>query len=157
MLEAVSVALCAELSSRGINAFPAWPNGDMAREGAQVAVSLKNARISGGGFGDYLGAMDEREEYGLMCRARLELDVYTQPEDGFGALSRECDKLINALWDISGGAVELELGDMGYDKALCCLRCRGILDAGFWLVKNSQDSGEITDFTVKGMILHGDK
>ena len=56
-----------------------------------------------------------------------------------------------------GSTVELELGDMGYDKALCCLRCRGILDAGFWLVKSGQESGEITDFTVKGMILHGDK
>ena len=157
MLEAVSMALCTELENRGINAFPAWPNSNMAREGTRVAVSLKNARVSGGGFGDYLGMANEREEFGLMCRARLELDVYTQPEGGFAALSRECDKLINALWEISGGAVELELGDMGYDKALCSLRCRGILDAGFWLVKGGRESGEITDFTVKGMILHGDK
>ena len=156
MLEAISNKLCAELAAQGIRAVAAYPNADIPRNEPVVAVSLKNAGISGGGFGDYMGLDDSGEVYGLMCDAKFELDICSDVEGGYSALARECDRLIAAVWELSGGFGALSLGECVYDRALCCLRCRGALGARFWLTRGGSD-GEILDFTVKGMILHGNE
>ena len=156
MLEAMSKKLCDELRSLGINAVLAYPDGEMDAGTPMVAISLKNAAIGGGGFGDYLGVDDAGEVYGIRCQAKFALDVYSHTEGGYARLSKECDRLISALWALSGGIGALELGECSYDKALCCLKCRGQLGASFWLTQGSETE-EITDFTVKGMILHGNE
>ena len=157
MLEAVSRKLCDELRHKGINALMAYPDADMDRQKGVVAVSIKKAQVKSGGFGDYLGYGDTGEVYGLVCEAKFALDIYSEPEGGYAALSKECDSLISAVWEISGGIGELTLGECSYDKTLCALRCPGALDAKFWLTRNGDESGEIEEFTVKGMILHGNE
>jgi len=157
VLEAISKKLCSELCDKGINAFTAYPVGDIPRDEPVVAVSLKKAQVSSGGFGDYMGLDSMGEVYGLMCSAQFELGIYTDADEGYSRMSGECDRLIAAVWDLSGGIGSVSFGQCEYDKNLNCLYCCGVLGAGFWLTRGGEDADEIHEFTVKGMILHGNQ
>ncbi|MGI6028248.1 MAG: hypothetical protein ACOX81_02410 [Candidatus Heteroscillospira sp.] len=158
MLEAVLGELRRGLEAQGINALCAYPNMEIPRSEAVVALSVKKAAVSAGGFGDYLGMTEAGEAMALVCDAQFSMDIYSDADGGMAEMSRQADRLIGAVWALSGalGPGALTLGQTEYDRNLCCLRCRGELGARFWLL-HEETAPEIEKFTVKGMILHGDE
>jgi hypothetical protein len=160
MLDAMTGRLCALLCEKGLRAIYAYPDAPIDRTAPAVAVSVQKAVVGPGGYGDYIGLEGEEELFALRCDAQFALDICTEPEGGYAALSAEADRLAAALWALGGemGAPALTLGQAEYDRKSGCLRCRCALSASFWLVRRPEETpGTFSGFTVKGMILHGNE
>ena len=159
MLEAILSALCQTLEAGELSVIRSWPDKRLETPEPVVAVSLKKAALSGGAFGDYLGEGESGSVRGFVCDARFALDVCLDPAAGSEGISAETDKLLAAVWSLSGelGPGNFTIGETGYDRALGRLCCRCELGARFWLVRDEEVAPELQKFTVKGMILHGNE
>lgn len=157
MMESMALEVVELLTSKGINALTAFPNEQLAREMEHiVAVKIKQASIGSSGFGNYLGTCDDGEETGFLCDCVVQLTMYIPTNGGAIAAAQLTDKLLAALLFGGGSTLpQLSFTATEYDSVSRMLKQNCELSVKYWVVQTADDTGEFTDFTVKGMILYG--
>ena len=148
------------LTEHEVQAVTAWPEGGQSwRPGPVAAVSLRECRSLGSGFGDYLGERYDTESghcqelYGKRLEVRLGLDLYAAEEGAAQRIQESFDKLMEAMQ--SGRPAGLKMtgltcGETGYDQnlGLYCRPAEAVCIAYLYAV--AEEGGAFLDFEIKG-------
>ena len=164
MLECVQDAVVAALRDGGLTAARAYEPLPLDRQrDAAVYVGIRGARWEGSGFGEYLGWRTdpetgaEQECYALRCQVEVSLDIYASQggENGAAACTACFDRAVAALRSLPAGLKlkALSCGGAAPDGDSGRFRCQGVLEGvAYLLAQPQEESGEFTDFILKGVL-----
>jgi hypothetical protein len=166
MLNAVVSALVDALNRAGVEAVCQYTPAPLdSRKGPLVCVGVKSSRLLSPGAGEYLGLRRNEdgsftETYGFRLELVLALDIYSpcdaEPSgcmDCFGDITMAARELPSGL-----KVRKLVCGVASPDKATEMFRCPCELHCLAYLVCSaSEETGEFTDFQLKGTVVHGNK
>lgn len=151
MFKSVTEGIVQELAAENINALTKFPPCKLERTAA-VCVSIKSARVSASGFGNYIGLGSSdgniREMYGSKAELVIALDIYSPVKaDSAGPDCAEYAGLVNEkIRSISGLSVtEFEFGGIDYDDDSEMFRSRCTAKARAILVRELS-GGELSDY-----------
>lgn len=152
MFKSVTDSIVQTLAGEGINAVAEFPPSRLDEGAAAVCVSLKSARISASGFGNYIGLGssdgDVRELYGSKAELIIALDIYSPAaaaaaEAGCAEQAGLVSEKIRGVPGLS--ITEFELGAVDYDPDSEMLRSRCTAKARALLVRELS-GGELSDY-----------
>lgn len=161
MPDAVLDALTEALTAAGVRAVRAYPDTVLSRgEGPVVCVGMKANQLVSAGAGDYLGQETVNgvlaEVYGFRMDLTVSLDIYA-PDDGRGAAACGlCAEAVCGAFSRFPSGLKpraLECGETAFDaetgmfRLPMSLRC-----AAFLLREKNSETGEFTDFALKGVV-----
>lgn len=151
------------LAAAGVEALTAWPTGGRGLRTAPVAVvQVKEVEAGAAGFQNYLGqvydpaARQWTENYGQRVTVKFAIDLYSPQGAGEEGCRKLLDQVAEAFLRGGPGGFGVEkwsAGETAFDQASGMFRgrlqavCRGTLVAG------TEETGEITGFTVKGEVV----
>lgn len=160
MLDRIAQSLVDELQNVGISAGRAWPREAIRRTGTYVRLSIASAQQSEAGFARFLGFRrrdggDGAELYGMRCRIGLRLDIYAGAdcENAAAECEKAMDGIMLALADCAGVSISsVSCGETCHDRqtGMFLCRCRAETDTELIFRKTEEESGEFTDFILKG-------
>ena len=157
MLDTVVNGIVRALGSCGVNAMAAYPECAADHHGGTaVAVGVKSGKMLSSGAGEYLGLEKredggERELYGFALELVMLLDVFA--EDALG-----CSGVISRLSALMGSmpcgirVQSLSWGESEADPFTGMFCCRCEMHCTAHLAAAETDSGEFTDFVLKGTV-----
>lgn len=157
-LDKLQEAVAEFLREQGIDAVTAWDSGErVRRRTAVVAVSLRGLQGGPAGLQDYLGEQLDpetgrwKELYGKRAELTLGLDIYGPEALGEGG----CTRLFARLSEVLAGqrleglqVQKLSCGETEYVQDRFRCRVQAVCQA--YLYATADETGEFTDFTVKG-------
>ncbi len=160
-LEKAAAALRDTLKKAGINAVAAMPWGGKRRFTEPVAaVWVKNGSGTDAGFSGYLGRELDSESglwqeiYGKRLDIDFNLYIYS-PDDGkYGA--QGCMEVFGDAAEALGGLPSglklrrISCGETRYDRDTGMFRLEAEIECRAFMYAVGSDSGEITDFNLKG-------
>lgn len=162
MTDTVLDAIVASLADAGIDAVRAYPNAALSRSrGPVVCVGMRSNRLLSPGMGDYLGQRAApgavSELYGLRAECAAALDIFSPDDAAFGAAGcvRCAEAVSSALAALPSGLRlrALRLGETEFDGETGMFRMTAEMDFTAFLVREmNADTGEFTDFTLKGVL-----
>ena len=138
MLDAVIDSIVQILSAGGINAVKKYPVDVLDCSKKTVCVSLRSAKITASGCGNYIGLTAEngsiKEMLGSRGQLRIGLDIYSP--------SPNCDLLKEQICAYMGSVSSLtvtdfEAGEVSYDGETEMYRCECTVGAKACLVRRS--------------------
>lgn len=168
MLDTVAQAVVEALTGAGINAKKQYPLSWLDRgEGPVVCVGIKSAELSASGAGNYLGTKTDsdgntRELYGVKAETVISMDIYSPAENGDGqAECLGCFRDMSAALAALPGGVRvntLVCGQVKPDGVTEMMQCPCQAHCTVFLIgETAEDSTEFLDFTLKGVLKHGDR
>ena len=140
MLDAVIDSIVQILSAGGINAVKKYPVDVLDCSKKTVCVSLRSAKITASGCGNYIGLTAEngsiKEMLGSRGQLRIGLDIYSP--------SPNCDLLKEQICAYMGSVSSLtvtdfEAGEGSYDGETEMYRCECTVGAKACLVRQLSD------------------
>lgn len=155
--KSIAQALCAA----GLEAREKYTHSDVRTlTSPTVFVGVSGAKAEAAGMGHYLGTKRREdgthcELYGLRCEVSLALDIYApaRTEHCESACAKVFDEALFALGEM--GALTLSEVSLGEGKVqdksglyMCPCRIKGAA----YLVAESEDGAEFTDFVLKGVL-----
>lgn len=159
-LEELREATAAFLRDRGVEAVTAWGNAPKVRLKRAVAVvSLRSCQGGPAGFRDYLGEQFDpktgrwNELYGKRAKLTLGLDLYAPESLGEAGCAEAFARVSEALADSGPEGLtvqELSCGETAFDQAAGLFRCSAQAVCQVYLYASAAESGELTDFRVRG-------
>lgn len=149
------------LNGRGLRAVTAWPDGACGdwQKGPVAAVSLRECRAAGSGFGDYLGERFDEESgvwqelYGKRLELRLGLDLYAAGEEAAQKIQAAFDKLVQTLQNGGPEGIRIKgisCGETVYDRESRMFRRTVEAECSAYLYAVAEEGGAFLDFTIKG-------
>lgn len=160
MLDRIAQSLVDELQNAGISAGRAWPREAIRRTGTYVRLSIASAQQSEAGFARFLGFCEQEsgemsELYGMRCRIGLRLDIYAgmECENAAAECEKAMDGIMLALADSAGLSISsVSCGETGHDRqtGMFLCRCKAETETELIFRKTEEESGEFTDFILKG-------
>lgn len=157
MLDTVVNAVVRALGSCGVNAMAAYP--EKTAEplgGAAVAVGVRSGKLLSSGAGEYLGLKKredggEEELYGFSLELVLSLDIFAENAGGCSGIVSRLGALMGAM--PCGVRVQsLSWGESEADPFTGMFCCRCEMHCTAFLASAETDSGEFTDFILKGTV-----
>lgn len=140
MLKSVIEAITQILIDDGINATAAFPMVPIEKDKAIVCVSIRSAKITASGCGNYIGLCLEngviKEMFGSHGRLKLGFDIYSPLPD--------CENLKESVYDSLGSMTTLtikgfEAGEMGFDAKSEMYLCKCTVEAEACLVRSTSE------------------
>ena len=157
MLDTVVNGVVEALGGCGMNAMAAYPDQAFdSHGGTAVAVGIRSGKMLSSGAGEYLG-MEKREDggarelYGFALELVMSLDIFAGDAAGCGSILSRLSALMGAM--PCGIRVQsLSWGESEADPftGMFCCRCEMHCTAHLTAAEN--DSGEFTDFVLKGTV-----
>lgn len=151
------------LEQAGVEALTAWPKGSRwARREPVAVVQVKEVEASAAGFQNYLGQVYDQEtrqwteRYGQRVTVRFAIALYSPETAGEEGCRKLLDQVAEAFLQGEPGGFAVEkwsMGESDFDRDSGMFRgklqavCRGTL------VAVTEETGEITGFTVKGDVV----
>ncbi|MGI5935762.1 MAG: hypothetical protein ACOX7I_03005 [Oscillospiraceae bacterium] len=166
MLNTVFSALVDALNRAGVEAVCQYPSAPLdSRKGPLVCVGVKSSKLLSPGAGEYLGLRRNgdgsiTEAYGFRLELVLGLDIYSPHDAEPGGCLRCFGEITMALREMPSGLKvrKLVCGVVSPDRATEMFRCPCELHCMAYLVCSaSEETGEFTDFELKGTVVHGNK
>ncbi|HHU21920.1 MAG TPA: hypothetical protein GXZ52_00645 [Clostridiales bacterium] len=166
MLNTVVSALADTLRQAGIEAVCQYHPAPLDnRKGPLVCVGVKSSKLVTSGAGEYLGLRRSEdgsftEAYGFRLELVLGLDIYS-PYDGepggclgcFGEISAALGRMPSGL-----KIRKLVCGVTAPDRVTEMFRCPCELHCMAYLICGArEETGEFTDFELKGTVINGNK
>ena len=122
MFELIPESIVEALTAANINAVTKFPVSKLDRTAAVVCVSLKSARISASGCGNYIGLCTEngavKEMYGSKAELVISLEIFSpaDPSSGEPGCAEYAGLVREEIRSIQGlNVTEFEFGDVYYD------------------------------------------
>lgn len=140
MLDTVIDSIVQILSAAGINAVKKYPVDVIDCTKTTACVSLRSAKITASGCGNYIGLTIEngsfKEMLGSRGELRIEIDIYSPTPN--------CDPLKEQICTCLGSISSLtingfEAGEVSYDGETEMYRCECTADAKACLVRQLSD------------------
>jgi len=166
MLETILSSVAETLAGEKLPVVRQYPAKRRALPGGSaVCVGLKSSTITPAGSGGYLGLRENEdgsvsELYALRAETVVTLDIYEPLERGTGACLERFEALSAALGKLPGGlrANTIVCGAPEPDSLTEMLRCPVEMHCtAFLTARADEDSGEFTDFVLRGVLKHGDQ
>lgn len=161
MLANVCAEIVDALCDAGVNARAKYSGGDVGQITEPVIfVGVSEAKAAAAGLGHYLGTKHREdgtscEVYGLVCQIMLALDIYTgaKMQDCGGACADIFDEALCAVSKIEGITVsEACVGEGSVQHKGGLYKCPCSIKGQVYLVSESEDGTEFTDFILKGVL-----
>lgn len=152
MFELIPESIAEALTDANINAVTAFPASKLGREETVVCVSLKSARMSASGCGNYIGLCTEdgvvKEMYGSKAELVISLEIFSPaaPLTGKPRCAEYAGLVSERLRSIGGLSVtEFEFGGVHYDPDCEMFRSDCSAKATAFLVRELRD-GELSAY-----------
>ena len=161
MLDAILKATLGALCDGGIFAVRSFPAGAIDEiSDFAVCVSARRVSASDGAFSTYLGTRAREdgalvEVFGQRCDFSLSVDIFSRPEGGSALCAEIFDRVVAALGGLREGLRirEISCGKCSFDRDSGMLLCAcEVLGAAFLICEGTSETGEFTDFVLKGEI-----
>lgn len=152
MFDAITDGIVSALSANGINAVAKFPPTKLDRTQTLVCVSIKSARITASGLGNYIGLCTQngavKEMYGSRAELVIAADVYSpfdknSSEPGCTEYAALVEDKIRSVQGLS--VTEFVLGDIRYDTAAEMFHSACTVKAGAYLVREMR-GGELSAY-----------
>lgn len=150
------------LKTAGLSAMEAFPATERHRwEKPLLVVSVKEFGAKEPGLGSYLGerwkseTQSFEEVYGQWVSIRFSLDLYGPKSGGEAGFAQTIDRvceLFSASAPMGLSVLELNFGEMEYDRSCDLLKRQGSLSCEGLLYALRAEDGSFTDFEVRGGI-----
>ena len=161
MLADVCREIVQVLSNAGVSAKEKYSGADVREVTRPVVFAgVSGAKAEAAGLGHYLGTktrsdLTTTELYGLRCEVTLALDIYApaQLEHCESACAQVFDEALFALGMVEGITIlEASLGEGNVQAKGGLYMCPCRVKAMAYLVAESDDGAEFTDFVLKGAL-----
>lgn len=160
MLDTAIGAFTDVLCGCGIDALREYPATRLGRrETPVVCVGARSGKLSGSGYGEYLGLSqsDGGEIYALRLELVLGLNIFCPPDYEGGCVA-VFEKISSVLPQLPSGLKPSALvcGEVEVDSNTGLLRCACELHCTASLIcQANEETGEFYDFELKGVLKHG--
>nr|DAG12559.1 MAG TPA: hypothetical protein [Caudoviricetes sp.] len=152
MFEFIPESIVGALAAANINAVTKFPASKLDRTAAVVCVSLRSARVSASGCGNYIGLCTQngaiKEMYGSKAELVISLDIYSpaDPDSTEPGCAEYAGLVREAIMSIQGLSItEFEFGDVYYDTDGEMFRSNCTAKAKAFLVREMLD-GELSAY-----------
>ena len=143
MLESFENGMIAFLQGKGIPAVHSFPAMMLDSRKAAVCVSIKNARITASGLGNYIGIAEEngeiKELYGSKAEMELELKAYSPPVPERVSSLKMLEEVFAAFYDNGTSIRESSVSEEHWDSDSGMFRCDCRLAISTLLVREMLD------------------
>lgn len=142
MFDGVIANIVATLSQNGVNAVRKYPSVILDRSKAVCCVSIRSARISSSGCGNYIGLCLENGQLKEMLGSKGELDIgldIYSPTPRFEELKQQVCTCLAELASLNVRA--FEVGEVSFDGESGMYRCECTANAVACLVRQINDLG----------------
>ena len=152
MFDTITDSIASALSGNGINAVTKFPVSKLNRAETLVCVSIKSARITASGLGNYIGLCTQngtvKEMYGSMAELQIAADIYSpfdedSSEPGCAKYAALVEDKIRSVQGLS--VTEFNFGDIRYDTAAEMFHSACTVKAGAYLVRELL-GGELSSY-----------
>jgi hypothetical protein len=160
MEKQIKDALRSAIAERGLETTGIFENAAPAKRTKSVAaVGIETISASSVGMNDYLGQTQGgntvSEVYGKRAAVRAAIDIYTPRELGADGCCESEEKVYSALSKELASALrakELSSDETEYDKKTGMFRQRVHADLDAYFTAQTDESGLLLDFELKGVI-----